>query len=106
MKFDAGTRTRILVDVTVGIDPDGSTVELRVDDTWHAATWLDTAATATSNGRAAWTQTARTDTYFAGPDATASGATVLALGNHPTEVRVTSGQDVLTYNMGTVTVRT
>ncbi len=105
MKFDAGTRTRILVDVTIGVDPDGSTVELRVDNTWYPATWLDAATTTTVAGRTVWVQTARTDGYFAGPDATASGATVLALGTHPTEIRVTSGQDVLTYNMGTVTVR-
>lgn len=105
MKFDAGKRTRIYVDLIVGIDPDGSTVELRVDGTWYPASWLGTATTATVEGRIVWLQTALTTGYFAGPDATASGATVLALGTHPTEIRVTSGQDVLTYNMGTVTVR-
>ena len=101
MKFDAGTRTRILVDVTAEIDPTDSTVEVRVDDTWHPATWLDEPVESRSaaNARTTWKQTARTDTYFAGPDAAAGGATVLALGRYPMEVRVTSGQDILTRDL-------
>lgn len=105
MKFDAGKRTRIYVDLIVGIDPDGSTVELRVDGTWYAATWLATATTTTIEGRTAWLQTALTTGYFAGPDATASGATVVTLGNHPMEARVTSGQDILTVNLDPMTVK-
>lgn len=105
MNLDAGTRTRILVDLTLDLDPDGTTVELRVDDTWHAATWLDTAAETTRNGKTTWTQTARTTDYFAGPDAVASGATVLALGRHEQEVRVTSGQDVITRDLRAINVQ-
>lgn len=102
MKLDAGSRTRILVDVSVEIDPEGTDVELRVDDDWYPATWLGDAVhtAATSNSREKWTQTARTDGYFAGPDADDDGAVVLdSDASHPLEVRVTSGSDILTKNL-------
>lgn len=91
MKFDAGTRTRLLVKMETDFDPTGSTVEVKVDDTWHAAEWQDTAVEA--GGR--WKQTARTTDYFAGPEASPSGATVLAATRHLTQTRVTSGTDVI-----------
>ena len=105
MKFDAGKRTRIYVDLIVGIDPDGSTVELRVDGTWYPASWLGTATMATVDGRTVWIQTALTTGYFAGPDVTASGATVLALGIHPMEARITSGQDILPVDLKPAVVK-
>jgi hypothetical protein len=96
MKFDAGTRTRIFVDVTLDFDPTGSTIELRVDSAWHAATWQGSAVVGTGS----WTQTAQTVDYFVGPDVTdQSGATPVALGIHEQEVRVTKGQDILTRDI-------
>ena len=91
MNFDPGTRTRLLVNMTLDFDPTGSTVEVKVDDTWHAATWQGSAVQKGTS----WTQTARTTDYFAGPEATAAGASVLAVGRHPTHTRVTSGSDVI-----------
>lgn len=103
LSFDNETRTRILADVKVTIDPAASTVELKVDSTWYTATWqgsaVHTAARLASDGKVItpeyWVQTAQTTGYFAGPDVTASGATVLAVGRHTTEARVTSGQDII-----------
>lgn len=92
MKFDAGTRTRLLVRMELDFDPTGSTVEVKVDSTWYPATWQGSAAQA--NGK--WTQTARTTGYFAGPEvASPAGATVLTATRHNTQTRVTSGSDVI-----------
>ncbi|MDR7253685.1 hypothetical protein J2X46_002675 [Nocardioides sp. BE266] len=91
MKFDAGTRTRLIATMTLDFDPTGSTVEVKVDSTWHPASWQDAAVQ--SGGK--WTQAARSTGYFAGPEATADGATVLAAGRHATQTRVTSGTDVI-----------
>lgn len=91
MKFDAGTRTRLLVKMELDFDPTGTTVDVKVDDTWHTASWLDTPVQTGSK----WTQTARTTDYFAGPEATAAGATVLTAARHLTQTRVTSGTDVI-----------
>src|SRR5688572_17090163 len=94
MKFDAGTRTRLLVKMELDFDPTGSEVEVKVDSTWHDAEWQGSPVQ--SAGK--WTQTARTTTYFAGPEATAAGATVLGLvptPRHLTQTRVTSGSDVI-----------
>lgn len=107
MKFDAGNRTRILVDLVMDLDPTGSTVELRIDNTWYPATWLGSPVQATPVYPATvgkWTQTARSNAYFAGPDANQSGATPVAAGRHPMEVRITSGQDVLTDNLSALVV--
>jgi hypothetical protein len=108
MRFDQGTRTRLLVDMTLDFDPAGSTVEVEVDGTWFAATWLGT-ATATpasaANPRGKWTQTARTTGYFAGPLHEApAGATVLAAGRHLTQTRVTSGGDTIVSNSTPINV--
>lgn len=93
MKFDAGTRTRLLVTMTLDFDPTGSTVEVKVDDTWHAATWQGTP----TNTGGKWTQTARTTDYFAGPEVAAPGGAVVlaATPRHTTQTRVTSGTDVI-----------
>lgn len=91
MKFDAGTRTRLLVAMTLDFDPTGSEVEVKVDDTWHAATWLATPVSAAGK----WKQTARTDNYFAGPEATPNGATQLTAARHHTQTRITTGADVI-----------
>lgn len=92
MKFDAGTRTRLLVKMELDFDPTGSTVEVKVDDVWHAASWQGSAVQ--SGG--VWRQTARTSDYFAGPEvASPAGATVLAVTRHLTQTRVTSGTDVI-----------
>ena len=91
MKFDAGTRTRLLVKMELDFDPTGSTIEVKVDTAWHAATWQGSAVQSGSK----WTQTARTTGYFAGPEATPAGATALTATRHLTQTRVTSGADVL-----------
>jgi hypothetical protein len=100
VRFDRSTRTRVLVNVTTDIDPAGSTVELSIDDTWHDCTWQGTAVEA--SGR--WTQQARTTGYFAGPDAVASGATVLSRGRHLTRTRVTKSGDILTAGSSPIDV--
>lgn len=91
MRFDAGTRTRLLVKMETDFDPTGSTVEVKVGATWYPATWQGSPVQA--GGR--WTQTARTSAYFAGPAADPSGATALAAGRHLTQTRVTSGTDII-----------
>lgn len=101
MRFNTATRIRLLLDVTSDIDPTGSTVEVKVDDTWHEAEWLGEPTASSSR----WTQTARTVGYFAGPDAAAAGATVLAAGRHPTKARVTKSGDVLVADSTPVDVR-
>lgn len=94
MKFDAGTRTRLLVKMELDFNPTGSTVELKVDSMWHAATWQGAAVKTGST----WEQYARTTDYFAGPEVAApAGATVLGINpaRHLTQTRVTSGTDVI-----------
>lgn len=92
MRFDSGTRTRLLVDMTLDFDPTSSNIDVQVDDAWAAATWQGSPVS--SGGK--WTQTARTTEYFAGPDhATPADATVLAKGRHLTQTRVVSGGDTI-----------
>lgn len=91
MRFDAGTRTRLLATMTLDFDPTGSTVEVKVGATWFPATWQGSPVQ--SGGK--WTQTARTTAYFSGPDADSSGATALTAGRHLTQTRVTSGTDII-----------
>lgn len=92
MRFDAGTRTRLLAKMEVDFDPTGSTVEVKVDATWYPATWLGSAVKSGTT----WTQTARTTAYFAGPEVTTpDGATALTASRHLTQTRVTSGADVI-----------
>lgn len=113
MKFNAATRTRLLVDVTLDVDPTGSTVSVQVDGTWYPATWLGTATqrSVQVNGVAVprWQQTARTTGYFAGPaHATPAGATVLALGRHAdlkTRV-VVGGDDIVNRSQTAIDVET
>ena len=101
MILNPATRTRILADLTVDIDPTGSTVELKVDGTWYPAEWQGASVLAAGK----WKQTARTTGYFAGPDAVAAGATVLAVGRHLTKTRVTSGSDILVAPSSPIDVR-
>ena len=113
-KFDAGTHTRIFFTMTLDFDPVGSTVELKVDSTWHAATWLLTPIqTQVRNERTGqmeprWVQVARTIGYFAGPEvAVPAGATVLTATptpRHLTHTRVTSGSDVIVADADPVDV--
>lgn len=102
MELDRDTRTRIYIDMTLDIDPTGTTIELQVDDDeWRPATWQGTPVAAA--GR--WTQTARTVDYFAGPNVeTPDGAVVLAAGRHKTQTRVTSGGDILAEDANTIEV--
>lgn len=98
MRFDTGTRTRLLVDMTLDFDPTGSTIEVDVDGTWYPATWLETPTAqpvSRDYPRGKWTQTAQTSEFFAGPAATPDGATVLIVGRHNTQTRLTLGGEVI-----------
>jgi hypothetical protein len=85
MRFDRATRTRVLADMELDTNPADSTIELFVDGTWHPADWTGTPVQLGDK----WAQTARSTGFFAGPDATTTGATVLTSGRHPTKTRVT-----------------
>lgn len=92
MRFDTDTRTRIYLDVETSIDPGTSTVELKVDDTWHPAAWE---GAATQSG-GTWKRTARTTGYFAGPGVTTpGGATVLTSGLHRAKTRIVTATETL-----------
>ena len=103
MRFDAGTRTRILADMTLDFDPSSplSTVEVKVGAVWYAATWQG--APVAASGK--WTQTARTTGYFAGPEAAVVAGTVLLTATrHLTQTRVTAGTDVIVADSSPVDV--
>lgn len=102
MNFDNDTRTRILIPaMRTSFDPSSATIELKIDDTWHAAEWTGAAVASGS----AWTRPAQTVAYFAGPNAVASGATVLANGRHLTETRVTNGGDIIVAKSSPIDVK-
>ena len=101
LELDDESRVRITVTTETDFDPAAATVEVSVDGTWHAATWTET-ATYTPPGK--WTRRAQTTGYFAGPAATANGATVLAAGSHSTQARITSGGDVVVAGASVIEV--
>ena len=85
--FDDETRSRLIVTLTgMTQTPVGSTVEVKVDAVWYPATW-DGSPVLQADGT--YKQAAHTTGFFCGPNVTASGAVVLALGRHPTQTRVT-----------------
>lgn len=102
LEFDAGTLTRILDDVVLSFDPTGSTVEIKVDSTWHAAIWLDTPVECDKK----WMQTAQTVEYFAGPEVSTPGAAVLlsSAPRHRTQTRVTKGNDIIVSDASQIQV--
>jgi hypothetical protein len=103
MRLDDETRTRLFADMTLDVDPTGSTVEVSIDGVWHVCDWQGSPVQ--SAGK--WTQTARTTGYFAGPAATADGATVLAAGRHLTQTRVSwPGGDSLVEPSTPIDVKT
>jgi hypothetical protein len=85
MRFDRATRTRLLADMELDVNPTDSTIELFVDGDWHPADWTGLPVQLGDK----WAQTARSTGFFAGPDATGTGATVLTPGRHATKTRVT-----------------
>jgi hypothetical protein len=110
VKLNSATRTRLIADMELDFDPTGSEVAVKVDDTWHVAEWQGAPTQRqvrdrrTGEMRDHWTQIARTTGYFAGPEATATGATVLAAGRHLTQTRVTLGSDVIVADSSPVDV--
>lgn len=105
MKIHPASKKRLLVDMTLDVDPTGSTVEINVDGTWYDAEWLDDPVHHVADPH--WTQTARTIDKFAGPDAPPGGATVLALGRHKSSTRVTlTDGDALVATSSSIDVRT
>lgn len=111
MRFDSDTRTRLIATMTLDFNPTGSTVEVEIDGVWYPATWQGTAVEGKQRRNGAtvdtWTQQARTDGYFAGPDVASPGsAVVLTLGTHLTQTRVTSGGDVIAENSNRIDVTT
>jgi hypothetical protein len=86
-RFDDETRSRLILTFRgITQTPVGSTVEVKVDSTWYAATWT---GSPTQQADGSYDQAAQTTGFFCGPTATPSGATVLASGRHQTETRVT-----------------
>jgi phage gp36-like protein len=88
VRLTTGTRTRIVVDLSLDLDPAGATVAVDVDNDgeWHDATWL-APATLTDG---LYYRAAQTVQFFvAGPVADPAGAVVLAPGRHFTTARVT-----------------
>lgn len=101
MRFDAGTKTRILEDMELSFDPTGTTVEIKIDAEWYPATWIGSPVAASGK----WTQTARTTGYFAGPEVVTPGAAVvLTQSRHLTQTRVTSGSDIIVADSSPVDV--
>lgn len=84
MKLNDDTRTRLLVDVVLDVDPAGATLELKIDDTWYPCDWQGAATE--SGGK--WSRAGRTSGYFAGPTVPPDGAVVLDGPRHLTETRV------------------
>lgn len=105
MNLDADSRTRIYADITLTYDPTGSTVEIKIDSTWYPASWQASAVYA--GGK--WAQTALTDGYFSGPQAPAAGpdtsSVVLIPGRHHTQVRVTTGDQIIAADSAPIDVR-
>lgn len=102
MRFNNDSRTRILLPAVVTtFDPATATIELRIDGAYYPCEWTGAAVVSGST----WTRAARTTGYFAGPDAVASGATVLAIGRHLTETRVTNGGDIIVAASSPIDVR-
>lgn len=98
MNLNDETRTRILIDVTdITATPVGSTVSLKIGDTYYAATWQGSPVLDASTGT--YSQTARTTPYFAGPavpTGDVAGAEVLQLGRYDVEAKVTfAGGDII-----------
>ena len=100
VRFNDETRTRILLPAVVTtFDPATATLEVKIGSAWYACDWTAAATTTGSGSSQTWTRAARTTAYFAGPGVPAgavAGATVLALGRHATETRVTNGADIIT----------
>lgn len=90
VRFNDDTRSQITVDMKTSRDPDGSTLELKIDDVWHDCAWTGTSTEGTDDaGKPQWTQAALTIDFFAGPAVTPAGATVLDIRRHDTETRTT-----------------
>lgn len=104
MRIDDQTRTRITVEMRLTVDPTGSEVELQVDEDWYPCAWLEDPV---EDEGGVWTRTARTTTYFAGPEhEDPSGAEVLTIGVHPTQTKVTwLGGDEIVAHAGNIVVR-
>lgn len=98
--FDDESRARLIATVTTDFDPATATIEVAVDNTWHAATWTG-AATATGS---TWRRPATTTDYFKGTLATGTG-TLLAAGRHRTKTRVTFGEEVIVTDSTPIDVR-
>lgn len=105
MNLNNDSRTRISAELVLGRDVAGSTPSIALDTTWHTAEWVGSAVSTVEDGVTVWTQVARTTGYFAGPSATPAGATVLTLGRHITEARVSwPDGEVIAFHVGVVDV--
>lgn len=104
MKMHVATRTRIPVDMTLDFDPTGTTIELKIDDTWHPCTWQGTPTKA----GAQWKQTALTNVYFAGPEYDNPPAGTVVLSREPyrhlAQTRVTNATGEITWRTDVVDV--
>lgn len=84
--LDDDARLYLYADLTLSVDPTGSTVQLEVDATKYAMTWQGTPVAASG----VWKQTARTTAKFIGSAVTVTSSDVqLTSGRHPTQALVT-----------------
>lgn len=101
VNFDTEARTRLLADMTLDINPTGTTIAIKIDTVWHPAEWLDQPVVQGNR----WAQTARTTGTFVGPAAAnQASATQLTAGTHTTKTKVVSGTDELVEDANPILV--
>lgn len=103
MKLNPASRVRLrLAAITTNFEPVDTTVEVGVDDQWYPATWRGEATH--DLGARQWTWQAESDDYFCGPEVEDETAVTLELGTHKAEVRLTTGDQIVAFVAGTITV--
>lgn len=104
MKLNPASRVKLrLTNITTNFDPAAeTTVEVGVDDDWYPATWRSDPVQ--NLGATRWTRNAESDDWFAGPEVTDEDVVTLELGDHKVEVRLTTGDQVVAFTTGTITV--
>jgi hypothetical protein len=88
VKFNRATSTKLLVDMTMDVDPTGAELELWVGDAWHPCEWIS----ATTQVGTKYRRTARTTRHFRGMTAEAneSGSYTLNRRLYQTKTRLTT----------------
>lgn len=87
MRLDDDGRVYLYSDLTLTVDPTGSTVKLEVDGVLHNMSWQEEPVVSGST----WRQTARTVAMFCGSAVTPTGSDVqLTVGRHMSQPIVTA----------------